>query len=422
MGDRRRVRILWQNEHYPDPVKGGGGAINTHYIVSALKRMGHEAVVLARGPEGCLPFREDIDGVTVQRMAPPELPERLWPLWPLLESRYVINSMASLIKPFDAYMGIDSWFALAVKKLYPEKPLVYRVEGNQKTHDLAVTANENSTLNSKIGRRRRYLRRLLSAENEFIEQRAWRACDAIVVKSEFMKRELQKFYNISFGKIHVVPNGVDYERFAKATATDEVLVRLDNMSHSKVVILFCGRLVGMKNVSFLLRAFAKMKHKEQAILAILGEGEQRMFLEKEAHRLEIATQTRFLGHSDRVEAFMAASDIFVLPSVYEPFGNALLEAMAAGLPCIALRPDSAKIRTAANEILDDQESGFLVSGDFHEELATKLDLLADNRELRSRIGRVGQAICQARYDWRKCASQYLSIILARGTRTSRMYC
>ena len=43
------MRILWQNQHYPDVAKGGGGAINTYYITTSMQRLGHKVVILARG-------------------------------------------------------------------------------------------------------------------------------------------------------------------------------------------------------------------------------------------------------------------------------------------------------------------------------------------------------------------------------------
>jgi glycosyltransferase involved in cell wall biosynthesis len=166
----------------------------------------------------------------------------------------------------------------------------------------------------------------------------------------------------------------------------------------------------MKNVSFLLKAFALMKYKQEAIVTIVGEGEQREALQKEASALGVADQTRFVGYSSEVERFLAAADIFVLPSVYEPFGNALIEAMAAGVACVALRPDLVKVKTASNEILTDNESGFLVAGDSPSELSAKLDFLVCNPDVRKRIGKTGQETCKNRYDWTQCAAQYLELL------------
>src|SRR5215470_11656382 len=171
-----------------------------------------------------------------------------------------------------------------------------------------------------------------------------------------MRSELLKLYNLKTDKVHVIPNGVDYARYAEAKPSAATIERLGKNGTGKVVIVYCGRLVRMKNVDFLLRGFARMRTKDRCLLVIIGDGEERINLEKEAATLEIAGDVRFIGKTDRVEEFFAAADIFVLPSTYEPFGNALVEAMAAGRPCVVLRPDGVQIRTASAEIIDDGQS------------------------------------------------------------------
>src|SRR4029077_14274009 len=97
------------------------------------------------------------------------------------------------------------------------------------------------------------------------------------------------------------------------------------------------------------------------------------------------------------------SDIFVLSSIFEPFGFALVEAMAAGLPCVALRPDFLKIRTAMAEHISDGQTGYLVDGTDPADLASKLDLLAADPETRKRMGEAGQIVCKTKYTWESCA-------------------
>jgi glycosyltransferase involved in cell wall biosynthesis len=402
------MNILWQNEHYPDPVKGGGGAINTGYIVRALEELGHNAVILARGPTDGSPYTEEVNGTKVQRLPHPSMPGRLWPLWPLIEPRYTFESIAAIAGPYDAFVGVDFPFALNVKSLFPEKKLVYRVEGSEKTHDEAIGLLKTEAVAENKKKRSPKIK-LQEFGGDFMERRVWKKCDAIVVKSKFMKGELEIRYRLPGGKIHIIPNGVDFNRYSAAKPSEDTLRRLKNGKPPGTVIVSCGRLVPMKNIEFLLQAFAAMRQRSSATLAIVGDGDAREALEREASCLGITSQVRFLGYTNRVEEFLAASDIFVLPSVYEPFGNSLVEAMAAGVPCVALKPDT-KVLTASDEIVEDGDSGFLVSGDSPAELAAKLDGLVLNQELRRRIGRQGQARCKARYDWKACALKYLDLL------------
>ena len=403
------MRILWQNEHYPDVAKGGGGAINTYYITTSIQRLGHKVVILARGEREVPPYWENVKGTTVQRLAPPNLPEKLWPLWPLLEPYYAKDSLQVVCKDYDAFIGVDFSFALNVKKLFPTRPVIYRVEGNERSHQAAIDALGGNGASIGNGHRpRSFWERCLAAENDLMERRVWRTCDAIVVKSQFMKRELHKWYGVTTDNVFVIPNGVDYERYASAKCTPEIREKLENSGGQKIVIVFCGRLVRMKNVSFLLRAFARMKSRNDCLLALVGDGDERPALESEANQLAIRGSVKFLGYTERAEEYLAEADIFVLPSAYEPFGNALVEAMAAGLPCVALRPEMDKIRTASDEILQNGVTGYLVS-DRYEELSETLDSLVANAELRKRLGAAAQLRCRQEYSWESCARAYLSL-------------
>jgi glycosyltransferase involved in cell wall biosynthesis len=256
----------------------------------------------------------------------------------------------------------------------------------------------------------------MTTQNEWMDRRVWASADALVVKSEFMKREMEQLYGLAAARLHVIPNGVDHARFSGGAPAARVLEQLGNSNHTKTVISFCGRLVPMKNVALLLGAFARMESRARCVLAIMGDGDERANLERTARDLGIAASVRFLGQIDRVEEYIAASDISVLPSTYEPFGNALLEAMAAGVPCIALEPDGSAIRTASDEIIEHGRTGLLVPGGAPGPLASALDELVGNPELRKTLGRRAQAVCRTRYSWDTCAAAYVDLLKTVGDR------
>jgi Glycosyltransferase len=103
------------------------------------------------------------------------------------------------------------------------------------------------------------------------------------------------------------------------------------------VVISVGRLEGVKNFKALLRAFAAVvaerKHRDDR-LVILGEGYQRAPLCALAAELGIEEQLHLPGFRDNIYANLRAADLFVSTSLYEGLGNATLEAIAAGLPCI----------------------------------------------------------------------------------------
>lgn len=107
------------------------------------------------------------------------------------------------------------------------------------------------------------------------------------------------------------------------------------------VIGAVGRLVHAKGHDVLLRAFARLlRDGVPARLRIAGEGPQRSALGELATRLGVEREVEFVGFVDNVAAFLSGTSVFVMPSRWEGFGLALVEALAAGLPCVASRVDS----------------------------------------------------------------------------------
>lgn len=406
------MRILWQTEHYPDTRRGGGSVTNTRSICRGMRDLGHEVVILARG-DRAVPTPRDADGEAIIRLALPRLPDRLWPVWPLLLPRALRAPMARLADSFDAFVCHDPGYGLAFKALSPRRPVVFRIAGAARIHDACVPPARPAPNLSLRDRRRRALERFMALQHDHLDQRAWRRADALIVQSEFMKREVAHSYRISTGRIHVVPSGVDHDRFAAAEPSAQALGLLQRFPGDSrpCVITFCGRLVPMKNVDYLLTGFAAMRLGDRCLLVIVGDGDERPRLEAEARRHGIADRVAFVGHVDRVDDFLGLSDVFVLPSLYEPFANVLLEAMAAGVPCIALRPMAPRVRTSADEVIVDGRTGFLVDGGDPRDLASLLDALVADVSLRHAVGGAGQAAARARYTWLGCARGYLEILL-----------
>ena len=154
----------------------------------------------------------------------------------------------------------------------------------------------------------------------------------IVIVSRGIGEGLQRFGNINPLILKTILNPVDRERGLEAAA-DAVRVAPKGR-----VVISVGRLDRVKNFTALLRAFAEVVaargHRDDR-LVILGEGHQRDMLVRQAKELGIAGQFLLPGFKDNVFAHLRAADLFVSTSLYEGLGNATLEAIAAGLPCIS---------------------------------------------------------------------------------------
>lgn len=103
----------------------------------------------------------------------------------------------------------------------------------------------------------------------------------------------------------------------------------------QVVLGHVGRLTEQKNHALLLEIMAVLKKRSHnAVLLLVGDGELRPMLEERARELGIAELCRFAGVRSNVQALLSAMDVFVFPSLWEGMGLALIEAQAAGLPCV----------------------------------------------------------------------------------------
>ena len=187
---------------------------------------------------------------------------------------------------------------------------------------------------------------ILGLERSIFRKRRYRKIIAI---SELVKRNIIEHYHVPAGDIVVIYNGVDLERFHPGNRErfrSEVRRQYDIPDSSRV-FLFVGSGFERKGVRYLIEAAERLD--APVTLLIVGKGSSRKF------RDIIKTQrVIFCGPHKQIERYYAAADAFVFPTVYEPFGNVHLEALASGLPVITTR------NSGASEIIDDGKSGFVV--------------------------------------------------------------
>ena len=155
-----------------------------------------------------------------------------------------------------------------------------------------------------------------------------------------------------------------------------------NPDQSKVTISCIARLVPQKDLPTLVRAIYLLQSRGIfASVKIAGTGPDLEDLKRLCADLNVDQQIEFVGRIKRPEKFITESDIFVLPSLFEGFGLVLLEAAAAGVPAIAAR------NTAMAEVIVDRETGLLFSTGDEEDLATKIEELANDLALRQNLAK-----------------------------------
>jgi len=159
----------------------------------------------------------------------------------------------------------------------------------------------------------------------------------------------------------------------------------DHLKHAqkpskKNIILHVGRLSEQKGQEIAIKAFAALNLNNWELL-LIGEGPKRKEYEELIELLEMKDSIKLLGRIKNVSDYYLKSSIFVFPSRYEGFPNALTEAMYMGLPCI-----SADCPTGPSELIQSGINGFLVPIDDVSQFKEKIWQLAANRQLREQVG------------------------------------
>jgi glycosyltransferase involved in cell wall biosynthesis len=165
------------------------------------------------------------------------------------------------------------------------------------------------------------------------------------------------------GRVTVIPNGVDVERFARAVP--DPMVKGENGSP---VVGAVGCLAARKDYPNLLAALALLESRGRRFRAVVvGEGKERPALERQVAQLGLGERVRFLGERSDVERLLPGMDVFVLASREEGIPNALLEAMAAARPAVATAVGGTP------EVIEDGATGWLVPPRDPEALAAALE-------------------------------------------------
>jgi glycosyltransferase involved in cell wall biosynthesis len=199
--------------------------------------------------------------------------------------------------------------------------------------------------------------------------------DGVIAASSAARRRLLAF-GVPDERITVALQAADVEPFRAAAR---------NHDGGPVKVISAGRLVPDKNFATLIEAFARIER--EAELEIVGTGS----LEDELKRLATrrGVPVRFRGHvpASQMPSLCAAADVYALISTYEPFGVAVREAAAAGLPIVC-----SCVAGAAGDVAVDGRNAILVDPEDVEAIAGALSRLADHPDLRARMGAESRAI------------------------------
>jgi glycosyltransferase involved in cell wall biosynthesis len=225
--------------------------------------------------------------------------------------------------------------------------------------------------------------------------------------SEAARRAIITHLGLSPLKIVTILNAVDLAPFQRPRGDGAAVRAALGLSPEGIVVGSVGNLLPLKNYDSLVLWFRELAALcPQVQLLLVGEGQERQALESLVAELGLADKVRLPGFREDIPAVLEAMDIFAFPSLSEGLPRAVMEAMAAGLPCVALDVGG------NGEAVVDGETGYVVSpGDAPGFTAGLLRLVQDP-ELRKKLGEAGKKRAFKLFNPKRLAAQYAELYRA----------
>lgn len=332
------MKILMLISHFP-PKWIAGAEIGTLNLSKSLVKKGVEVHVVTRMHKE-LPRYERYEGIHIHR---------IWYIdWSILKITYYFSAFFKILKLdpdiIHGHMIFPNGFISIISTFFKKKPVITHCHGSDVYKPSSIA-------------------KLLK---KFI---LWRS-DVILVQSQHMKEFLDLRDR---QKVLLFPNGVDLSKF-------------NHKDQSPIAnnIAYVGRITPIKGIKYLICALKYVKKNIKNInLSIVGDGEEKPYIQKLIHQFDLSDNVQFLGNLEHEKVFqiMASSCLLVLPSLSEGLPNVLLEAMASGTPVIATNVGGMP------EVIINKRNGFIIQSKEPKKIAEKIVLICKNPDYRKEISK-----------------------------------
>jgi glycosyltransferase involved in cell wall biosynthesis len=252
-----------------------------------------------------------------------------------------------------------------------------------------------------------YRRKVRDIERLLVEQ-----SDRIICCSNYMFDHIQHELGAVNAKIRVIPNGVEVSRF-KGDGEPHLIPT--GVSENRKVILYVGRIVREKGIFTLLDAFEELRIRGKDVsLVFVGEGPLKEDLAKEILWRKLSDRVKLAGFVDeqKLVSLYNSSDVFTLPSQYEPFGMVVLEAMASKIPVVVSDVGG------LSEIVDDGITGVKVRASDPHALAEGILRVLEDQGLSERLKENAYQMVQEKYKWNLIAEKTLEVYATSSVKAS----
>jgi len=251
----------------------------------------------------------------------------------------------------------------------------------------------------------------------WVEKTALEMADAVICVSKETQQDVERLFDIPPDRLHVIYNGIDLEEY-QPTASRAAIERF-GIDPAKPYVLFVGRITRQKGIIHLVNAIKSMDPGFQIVLCAgapdtpeIAEAMKKVVNEAQAAHGGIIWIEEMVDVKTKIELYTHA-DVFICPSIYEPFGIINLEAMACGTPVVASAVGGIK------EVVVDGETGYLVPvaqmtespfeplnpDQFARDIASKVNALMADADLRDRFAKAGRRRVEEIFGWPAIAQQ-----------------
>lgn len=240
------------------------------------------------------------------------------------------------------------------------------------------------------------------------EKRIFKSVNAHALTSNVQREKLKELYGIEQENISILPPGVDIHTYKKPTAEEK-----NKKTDLPDKYIFClSRIDSNKGHDLLLHAFDIVSKKIDDIHLVIGGGspkpkqrEKEVYNKmKEIIKEKNIKRVHIIGYvpDDKLVQYYQQAELFVLPSIFEPFGMTSQEAMACGKPVVASKYGGIK------QIIKHNENGFLVNPKDSEEFADAITEILKDEQLKERLGKEANRIIVEEYSWEAMADKHLN--------------
>jgi glycosyltransferase involved in cell wall biosynthesis len=338
-----------------DTLSGGGAERFVSTVLVHLDRARIRPELCLFRDDVCYPLPDDVPLTLIEKQRPWQIPSAIVSL-----ARHIERTAPDVIFSAFSHPNFIVGNALAISRAQPR--WVARVSNDP-------TRNETGIL-------RLWMRSLYARS------------DVVLANSRALCRAFAGRYAGVAARADHLENAVDFARLDEAAREP-----VDVEGAGAPLLVAVGRLHPQKRVDRMIEVVARLRERHDVHLRICGEGRQRSELERQVATLGLSDRVRFEGFCANPYAWMARADLFLLTSDYEGSPNALIEAQGLGVAAVAI-----DCRYGPDEVIDDGETGVLVSPGDEAALAEAVATLLADEKRRAAMGRAARERVRRRYD------------------------